>query len=127
MTRVEKLLEQLQTLTLLEAAELVKKIEQTFDVDSSSNGSMVMASVVDDSVKEKVKEKAEFDLILSEVPADKKIAILKVIRSITGLGLKEAKNLVETAPKTVQEAMAKDVAEIAKTQLEKAGAKVILK
>ena len=127
MTRVEKLLEQLQTLTLLEAAELVKKIEQTFDVDASSNGSMVMASVVDDSVKEKVKEKVEFDLILSEVPADKKIAILKVIRSITGLGLKEAKNLVETAPKTVQEAMAKDVAEIAKTQLEKAGAKVILK
>ena len=72
-------------------------------------------------------EKSEFDLELSEVPADKKIAVLKVVRTITGLGLKEAKDLVEAAPKVISEAMAKDAAESAKKDLEEAGAKVTLK
>ena len=72
-------------------------------------------------------EKTEFDVVLEEVPADKKIAILKVVRTLTGLGLKEAKEMVESAPKAVKEAVAKDAAEEAKKQLEDAGAKVSVK
>ena len=72
-------------------------------------------------------EKTEFDVILQEVPADKKIAILKIVRSVTGLGLKEAKELVESAPKTVKAALPKAAAEDAKKQLEEAGAKALLK
>jgi large subunit ribosomal protein L7/L12 len=128
-TKIETILNELKTLTLLEAAELVKKIEETFGVDASAGGGMVMmaASAGAAGPKEEVEEKTEFNLILAEVPADKKIAILKVVRTITGLGLKEAKDLVEAAPKTVQEGMTKDAAETAKKQLEEAGAKVTLK
>jgi large subunit ribosomal protein L7/L12 len=75
---------------------------------------------------EAAEEKTEFNVMLEEVPADKKIAILKVVRSLTGLGLKEAKQLVESAPKQIQEAVTKDTAEDAKKQLEDAGAKVSL-
>ena len=74
-----------------------------------------------------VEEKTEFDLILDEVPADKKIAVLKVVRSLTGLGLKEAKELVESAPKQVQAALTKDAAENGKKQIEEAGGKASLK
>ena len=76
---------------------------------------------------EEVEEKTEFDLMLDEVPADKKIAVLKVVRSITGLGLKEAKELVESAPKVVQEGIAKDAAEEAQKQITDAGGKASLK
>ncbi len=76
---------------------------------------------------EEVEEKTEFDVVLEEFPADKKIAILKVVRTLTGLGLKEAKDLVEAAPKAVKEAIAKEAAEDAKKQLEEAGAKVSIK
>jgi large subunit ribosomal protein L7/L12 len=79
------------------------------------------------AMTEVIEEKTEFDVILEAVPADKKIAILKVVRGLTGLGLKEAKELVESAPKPIQEAVAKDAAEDAKKQLEEAGAKVALK
>jgi len=72
-------------------------------------------------------EKTEFDLMLDEVPADKKIAVLKVVRGLTGLGLKEAKELVESAPKQIQEGLAKDAAEDAKKQIEDAGGKASLK
>jgi len=74
-----------------------------------------------------LKKKTEFDVMLDEVPADKKIAILKIVRSLTGLGLKEAKELVESAPKLVQEALGKEAAEDAKAQIEAAGGKVSLK
>ena len=76
---------------------------------------------------EPVEEQTEFDVILEDVPADKKISILKVVRSLTGLGLKEAKDLVEAAPKPVKEAIAKDAAEDVKKQLEEVGAKVTVK
>ncbi|HCF27040.1 MAG TPA: 50S ribosomal protein L7/L12, partial [Cyanobacteria bacterium UBA11049] len=76
---------------------------------------------------EEVEEKTEFDVILEEVPADKKIAILKQVRELTGLGLKEAKDLVESTPKPVKEGIAKDAAEDAKKTLEAAGAKVSVK
>jgi len=125
-SKIDTIISQLQTLTLLEAAELVKKIEEIFGVDTSSQ--MMMAAPVAAGVPaEVVEEKTEFKLILEEVPADKKIAILKVVRTITGLGLKEAKDLVEAAPKTIQEGMTKDASEAAKKQLQEAGAKVSLK
>ena len=75
---------------------------------------------------EEVEEKTEFNVMLDEVPADKKIAILKIVRGLTGLGLKEAKTLVESAPTVVQENVAKDAAEDAKKQIEEAGGKVSL-
>jgi large subunit ribosomal protein L7/L12 len=124
--KIDQIVEELKTLTLLEASELVKKIEETFGVDASASvgGGIVMAAA---PVAEEVEEKTEFDLILDEVPADKKIAILKVVRSLTGLGLKEAKELVESAPKQVQSALAKDAAENGKKQIEEAGGKASLK
>ena len=83
---------------------------------------MVMAPT--GSAAEETEEKTEFNLMLDEVPADKKIAVLKVVRGLTGLGLKEAKELVESAPKLVQENMGKDAAEDAKKQIEEAGGKL---
>ena len=123
--KIYQIVEDLKTLTLLEASELVRKIEETFDVDASAavGGAVVMAAA---PAAEEVEEKTEFNLMLDEVPADKKIAVLKVVRSLTGLGLKEAKELVESAPKQIQEAMAKDAAEAAKKQIEDAGGKVSL-
>ena len=125
--RIDEIVEQLKTLTLLEASELVTKIEETFGVDASASagGGVVMAAAP--AAADEVEEKTEFDVMLQEVPADKKIAILKIVRSITGLGLKEAKELVESAPKLVQEGLAKDAAEDAKKQIEDAGGKVELK
>ena len=113
-------------MTLLEASELVVKIEETFGVDASASvgGTTVIAAP---SIIEEVEEKTEFDVILETVPADKKIAILKVVRGLTGLGLKEAKELVESAPKPIQEGVGKDVAEETKKQLQEAGAIVSLK
>ena len=124
--KISKIVEELKTLTLLEASDLVSQIEETFGVDASASagGGMVMAAA---APAEEVEEKTEFDLMLEEVPADKKIAILKIVRSITGLGLKEAKELVESAPKVVQQGIAKDAAEAAKKQIEDVGGKVSLK
>jgi len=123
--KIDQIIEELKVLTLLEASELVTKIEEIFGVDAStiSNSPVVMAT---QTILEEVEEKTEFNVMLDEVPSDKKIAILKVVRSLTGLGLKEAKELVESAPKQVQEGLAKDVAEDAQKQLEDAGAKVSL-
>lgn len=125
--KINQIVEELKTLTLLEASELVTKIEETFGVDASAavGGGVVMAAAP--AAVEEVEEKTEFNVMLDEVPSDKKIAVLKVVRSLTGLGLKEAKELVESAPKQVQESVAKDAAEAAKKQLEEAGAKVSLK
>ena len=124
--KIDQIIESLKTLTLLEASELVTKIEDTFGVDASasSGATMVMAAP---TVVEEVEEKTEFNVLLEEVPADKKIAILKVVRGLTGLGLKEAKEIVESAPKQIQEGLGKDAAEQAKKQLEEVGAKVSLK
>ena len=123
--RITKIVEELKELTLLEASELVSQIEETFGVDASASvggPAMVMAA----APAEDVEEKTEFTVMLDEVPADKKIAVLKVVRTLTGLGLKEAKELVESAPKQVQEGLAKEAAEDAKKQIETAGGKVSL-
>jgi large subunit ribosomal protein L7/L12 len=124
--KITQIVEELKTLTLLEASQLVSAIEETFGVDASaaSGGGMMMAVA---GPVEEVEEKTEFDVSLDEVPADKKIAILKVVRAITGLGLKEAKELVESAPKVIQGAIPKEAAEAAKKQIEEAGGKVSLK
>ena len=125
--KIDQIVEDLKTLTLLEASELVTKIEETFGVDASANvgGGMIMSAAP--TAVEEVEEKTEFDVILEEVPKDKKIAILKIVRGLTGLGLKEAKELVESAPKQIQEGLAKDAAEEAKKQIEEVGGKVSLK
>ena len=124
--KINQIVEELKTLTLLEASELVTKIEETFNVDASAaaGGTMVMAAA---APTEEVEEKTEYDLVLDEVPADKKIPILKVVRAITGLGLKDAKELVESAPKVLQEGIAKDTAEEAQKQITDAGGKASLK
>jgi large subunit ribosomal protein L7/L12 len=123
----DEILEKLKGLTLLEAAELVKQIEEAFGVSAAAPvGGMVMAAAPG-AVAEAAEEKTEFDVVLEEVPADKKIAILKIVREITGLGLKEAKDLVESTPKAVKEATGKDDAEAIKKKLEESGAKVSVK
>ncbi len=124
--KIDQIVEDLKTLTLLEASELVAQIEETFGVDASAaaGGPVVMAAA---GPAEDVEEKTEFDVMLDEVPADKKIAVLKVVRGLTGLGLKEAKELVESAPKEVQAGLAKDAAEEGQKQIEAAGGKASLK
>ena len=125
----DEILEKLKGLTLLEASELVKQIEDAFGVSAAApaGGMMMMAPGAAGAAEEEKEEKTEFDVVLEEVPADKKIPILKVVRVLTGLGLKEAKEMVESAPKAIKEAVAKEAAEEAKKQLEDAGAKVSVK
>ncbi len=124
--KVASIVESLKSLTLLEAAELVKEIEEVFGVSAAAPvGGAVMVAAA--APAEEVEEKTAFDAVLDEVPADKKIAVLKVVRELTGLGLKEAKDLVESTPKAVKEGVSKDDAEAAKKKLEEAGAKVSIK
>jgi large subunit ribosomal protein L7/L12 len=124
--KVEQIINELKTLTLFEASDLVAAIEDVFDVDASANvgGTVVMAAAP--TATEEVEEKTEFNVMLEEVPAEKKIAVLKVVRALTGLGLKEAKELVESTPKVIQESLGKEAAEDAKKQIEDAGGKVSL-
>ncbi|MDB9374040.1 50S ribosomal protein L7/L12 [Nodularia sphaerocarpa] len=124
----DQILEQLKTLSLLEASELVKQIEEAFGVSAAAPaGGMMMMAPGAAAAAEPVEEKTEFDVVLDSVPADKKIAVLKIVRELTGLGLKEAKDLVEAAPKAVKEAITKDAAEDAKKRIEEAGGKVTIK
>nr|YP_009828330.1 ribosomal protein L12 [Sargassum fusiforme]QHN51297.1 ribsomal protein L12 [Sargassum fusiforme]QJC13547.1 ribosomal protein L12 [Sargassum fusiforme] len=129
--KILTLIEELKTLTLLEATELVQSIEETFNVDASTGGGGVMMMSPGETSSEDnskaIEEKTEFDISLDEVPKDKKIAILKVVRSVTELGLKEAKEVVENTPKVIKEGLAKPAAEEAKKYLEEAGAIVTLK
>ncbi|MGB3297475.1 MAG: 50S ribosomal protein L7/L12 [Phormidesmis sp.] len=126
-TATDEILEKLKTLSLLEASELVSQIEEAFGVSAAAPVGGMMMAAGGGAAAEEVEEKTEFDVVLDEVPGDKKIAILKVVRTMTGLGLKEAKGMVESAPITVKEAIAKDAAEEAKKSLEDAGAKVTIK
>lgn len=123
----EQILEQLKGLTLLEASELVKLIEEAFGVSAAAPVGVAIAGPGPAAAAEEVVEQTEFSVILESVPADKKIAVLKIVRELTGLGLKEAKDMVEAAPKAVKEAIAKDAAEDAKKRIEEAGGKVTIK
>jgi large subunit ribosomal protein L7/L12 len=127
-TATDEILDKLKSLTLLEASELVKQIEEAFGVSAAAPvGGMMMMGGPAAAAAEPEEVQTEFSVILEEVPADKKIAILKEVRAITGLGLKEAKDLVEAAPKAVKEAIAKEAAEELKKQLEAVGAKISIK
>ena len=119
----DEIIDALKEMTLLEASELVKAIEDTFGVSAAAPAAVVAAPAAGAAEAE---EKTEFDVVL-EGFGDNKIAVIKVVREITGLGLKEAKEVVEGAPKPVAEGVKKEDAEAAKEKLEAAGAAVTLK
>ncbi len=121
----EEIIEALKEMSLLEASELVKMIEETFGVSAAAPVAVAAAGAAA-GADAAAEEKTEFDVIL-EGFGDNKIAVIKVVREITGLGLKEAKETVEGAPKPVAEGVAKDKAEEIKAKLEEAGAAVTLK
>lgn len=120
----EEIIEALKEMSLLEASELVKDIEETFGVSAAAPVAVAAAPAAGAAAA--AEEKTEFDVVL-EGFGDNKIAVIKVVREITGLGLKEAKEVVENAPKAIQEGVAKDKAEEIKAKLEEAGAAVTLK
>lgn len=120
----EELLEQFKELTLIELSEFVSAFEETFDVSAAAPVAVAAAPAAGGAA-EAVEEKDEFDVVL-ESAGDKKIQVIKVVRELTGLGLGEAKSLVEEAPKNVLEGAKKDAAEEAKAKLEEAGAGVKL-
>ena len=123
--KVDGIIEEMKSLTLLEASELVKAIEETFGVDASASGGgmVMMAGPAGGAEEEAAPEKTEFDVILKEVPKDKKIAIIKAIRGLLGCGLKEAKGFADE-PGKILEGKPKDICEDAKKTLEEAGAVV---
>nr|YP_008519876.1 ribosomal protein L12 [Nannochloropsis limnetica]AGI99230.1 ribosomal protein L12 [Nannochloropsis limnetica] len=126
--KTEQILEDLKSLTLIEVSDLVEKLEETFGIDASQvSAGVVMAG--GPAVAAPAEEaKTEFDVILAEAPpADKKLGVLKIVRTLTGLGLKEAKDLVESAPKTIKEKVSKAEADTMKKELEEAGGKITLK
>jgi len=113
----------LETANMLEISELISAIEDKFGVTAAAPVAMAAGPA---DVAEEVEEQTEFDVVL-EAPGDKKINVIKVVRQVTALGLKEAKDLVDSAPSKIKEAVGKDEAEELKKQLEEAGAKVTLK
>ena len=124
----DKILDQLKTLSLLEASELVKQIEEAFGVSAAASAGVVMAApAAGGAAAEAVEEQTEFDLILDSFDAAAKIKVLKAVREATGLGLGEAKALVESAPKAVKEGIKKEEAEALKKTIEEAGGKVTIK
>jgi large subunit ribosomal protein L7/L12 len=125
--KLTNIIEQLKTLTLLEASELVTEIENVFGVDTSVSVAAAVAPIDGGESAGGGDEKDEFDITLTTVPADKKIAVLKIVRNLTGLGLKEAKEVVDNVPKVVKEGATKEESENIKKELEAAGAAVEVK
>ena len=123
MSKIETIIAEIKELKLLEVAELVKAMEEEFGVSAAAPVAMVAAA---DAGAAAGAEKTEFDVVLADAGAEK-IKVIKVVREITGLGLKEAKEAVDGAPTTLKEAVSKDDAEKIKAQLEEVGAKVELK
>ncbi len=119
-----KIAEMLEKMTVLELSQLVKGLEEKFGVSASAPAMAMMAAPA--APAEAVEEKTIFDVVLAEAGANK-IAVIKIVKAATGLGLKEAKDLVEAAPKPIKEGVAKDEAEALKKELEEAGAKAELK
>ena len=126
MADIEKIAEDLSKLTVLEASELAKLLEEKWGVSAAAAPVAVAAVASGDAGGGAAEEKTEFDVVLTAAGASK-INVIKEVRTITGLGLKEAKDLVEGAPKAVKEGVAKDEAEEIKAKLEEAGATVELK
>ena len=123
MADIQKILDDIKELKLLEVAELVKLMEEEFGVSAAAP---VMVAAAAEGGAAAGAEQSEFDVVLADAGASK-LNVIKVVREITGLGLKEAKELVDGAPKTIKEAVAKEEAESIKAKLEEAGAKIELK
>ncbi|HMK79945.1 MAG TPA: 50S ribosomal protein L7/L12 [Xanthobacteraceae bacterium] len=126
MADLSKIVDELSSLTVLEAAELAKLLEEKWGVSAAAAVAVAAAPGAGGGAAAPAEEKTEFTVVLAAA-GDKKIEVIKEVRALTGLGLKEAKDLVEGAPKPVKEGVPKDEAEKVKAQLEKAGAKVELK
>jgi len=124
--KVLKLIEDVKALTVLELSELVKALEEEFGVSAAAPVAVADVAAPAEGAAAAAEEKTEFDVILADVGANK-INVIKVVREITGLGLKEAKDLVDSAPKPIKEGASKEDAEAIKAKLEEAGAKVELK
>jgi large subunit ribosomal protein L7/L12 len=124
MADLEKIVEEISQLSLLEASELVKMLEDKLGVSAAAP--VAMAAMPMAAAAEPEEEKTEFDVILKEI-GPKKIEVIKAVRQLTALGLREAKEMVDSAPSTVMEAVAKDAAEDAKSKLEAAGAVIEVK
>ena len=124
---LEQLVEELSGLTVLEMSKLKEQLEDKWGVKASAGAQMMMAPAAQQDAAPAAAEATNFQVTLAESPADKKIGVIKVLRELTGLGLKEAKDLVESAPKVVKESCPKAEAEDIKKKLEAAGAKVTLK
>lgn len=122
----DEILEKLKTISLFEAQELITQIEETFGVDASTPVAGAGVTTIDPSaqVGEAAEEKTTFDVILESVASDKRVAVLKTIRNLTSLGLKEAKDFTASLPKAVKESVSKEEAETAKQQLEESGGQV---
>ena len=127
--KTDEILESLKALSLLEASELVKQIEDAFGVSAAASAGVVMAApgAAGAASGEAAEEKTEFDVVLESFEASAKIKVLKAVREATGLGLGDAKAMVEAAPKTIKEGIAKDEAETLKNAIEAAGGKATLK
>ena len=128
--KTEEILESLKTLSLLEASELVKQIEDAFGVSAAASAGVVMAApgaAASGDGADAAEEKTEFEVVLESFDASSKIKVLKEVRNATGLGLGEAKALVEAAPKTIKEGATKEDAEALKKAIEAVGGKVTLK
>jgi len=123
--KMEEFVSYVENMTVLELSKLVKTLEERLGVSAAAPVAVAAAAPAAAAVAEE--EKTEFDVILAGFDAAKKIGVIKVVRELTGLGLKEAKDLVEGAPKSLKEAITKDEAEKLKKQLEEAGAKVEVK
>lgn len=122
--KVVKLVEEVKELTVLELSELVKALEEEFGVSAAAPVAMMAGPAA--TAEAAVEEQTEFDVILAEIGANK-IAVIKAVREVAGLGLKEAKEVVDNAPKAVKEKVSKEEAESIKAKLEEAGAKVEIK
>ena len=125
-SKVESILEEIKGLTLLEASDLVKKMEEAFGVSAAAAAPVMMAGGGGAAAGGAAEEKTEFTVVLTEVGANK-INVIKAVREVTSLGLKEAKDLVDGAPKPVKEGVNKDEAASIKKKFEEAGAKVVIK
>ena len=128
--KTDEILDSLKSLSLLEASELVKQIEEAFGVSAAASAGVVMAApgaAAGGDGAEAAEEKTEFDIVLESFEASSKIKVLKEVRNATGLGLGEAKALVEAAPKTIKEGATKEDAEALKKAIEAVGGKVTLK
>ena len=123
---IDKIVEQIKGLTLLEASELVKKLEETLGVSAAAAGPVVVAAAAGGGAAAPVEEKTEFTVVLTGVGSNK-INVIKAVREVTSLGLKEAKDLVDGAPKTVKEGVSKDEAATIQKKFQEAGATVEIK